>query len=150
MKKKLWKRVTALILTGLLAITMAGCGGKEEQKEQEQAGDSTPTGLSGEYVYVPTFTVGADHHDGYVEHLDASAERFGKQSCRTVEGIACLGIHQHRAFQGFERMHHIADEREIGHEFLGGDAAEIAHQPALANEAVRGANDVVWRRIQQL
>ena len=100
MKTKLWKRVTALILTGLLAIAMAGCGGKEEQKEQEQAGDSTPTGLSGEYVYVPNFTsFGKTDENGYIgttimkgDYLYFSESSFEPESGTTSSQIVKLAI----------------------------------------------------------
>ena len=100
MKKRLWKRVTTLILTGLLTVTMVGCGGKEETKEQEQAGDSTSTGLSGEYVYVPTFTsFGRTDENGYIgttimkgDYLYFSESSFEPESGTTSSQILKMDI----------------------------------------------------------
>lgn len=100
MKMKLWKRVTAIILTGLLAVNMAGCGGKEDAKGQKQAEESNSTGLSGEYVYVPTFSsFGRTDENGYIgttimkgDYLYFSESNFEPKSRTTSSQIMKMNI----------------------------------------------------------
>lgn len=54
MSKK--KRFLSICLSALLLLGVTACGEKKaEPQESKVSADSTTPGLSGEYVYVPTF-----------------------------------------------------------------------------------------------
>lgn len=65
MNGKFFKKIATLVLSGFMIITMSACGGKEETAKQEQLDSNS--GLTGEYVYVPTFSAfGRTDENGYI------------------------------------------------------------------------------------
>ncbi len=66
MKRRI-RRLATTILSAMLVLALGACGGKEETQGREQAGNDNSNGLSGEYVYVPTFTyLGRTDENGYI------------------------------------------------------------------------------------
>ena len=92
--------------------------------------------------------VGADHHDRHIQRLDALADALRQRCGRAVKAVACLGIEQHRRFERPHAVEHVAHERRVRTELARGDAADAAHQPLLADKAVRRADDVERARVQ--
>ena len=90
---------------------------------------------------------GLHHHHGHGEFLQQHPQLPGQGCGGAVEGVACLGVHEHADAQGVQAVVNILNQPQVGDKFPGGDTADGAHQrflqPAQAHEAVGGADDAV-------
>ena len=68
--------------------------------------------------------------------------------CVDASLVSAAISRQHRRFERPHAVEHIAHERRVRAELARGDAADAAHQPLLADKAVRRADDVERARVQ--
>ena len=94
--------------------------------------------------------IGADHHHGHIQFFQKLTQLTGQWRRTSVKGIGCLRIHKHAVLFLSYRVQHIPDQHQIRHEFLGGDTADLPHQPRLTHQTVRRADDIVGLGIQKL
>ena len=84
----------------------------------------------------------ADHDDGNAEKLQTTAERFGKRRRGSVKAVARLRIHEHGVAELFDRVRHVAEQMQVGREFIGGNTADGVHEPVLADKAIGRTNNI--------
>ena len=89
--------------------------------------------------------MGDDGDHGNLHHFHQSAQRVGEGGGGAVKAVACFGEHEHVALVFVQRVFDVADQCGIGDKFVGGDAAQPAHNGFDAkhtNHAVVGGDNI--------
>ena len=94
--------------------------------------------------------VRGDHENRHFQRLKKHPHSSRQRRRRPVKRIARFGVHEHGSLILPDRVFDVRNEGDVGNEFLGRNAAEIAHEALFSHEAVRCADDVISLREKDL